>query len=110
MDWLHTISVSMALWVVLGIANFPIYLFAGRLFFPTSEDFWEAFKFSIQPDLLSLFTGEYLKDLYHSVKLSFFIACMTGLVSGEHYVCWYLVDEYVIQMDATLYALLFESF
>lgn len=107
---MQNISVSTSLWVVLGLANIPIYKLIGNIFYDSSEDFWEGFKFSLQPDIFSLFTGEYFKDMWHSFKFGIFLAILGAVVTGEHTLISYLLNEYVIEMnDATLYALIFET-
>lgn len=110
MEWLQYISISTTLWVILGVANYPIYTWIGNYFFDTSDDFWDCVKFTFQPDLVSLFTGEFVEDFWQSMKLAIFLAIIGAVVTSEHTLITYLLNEYVIEMnDATLYQLIFET-
>lgn len=107
---MQNISVSTSLWIILGLANIPIYMLIGKIFFDSSDDFGDTVMFIIQPDFLSLFRGENFKDVWHSYKFGMFLAVLGAVVTGEHTLISYLLNEYVIEMnDATLYSLIFET-
>ena len=48
------------------------------LMFEDSADFWDCFRFSITPDLFSLFRGELLEDMAKSFKFSLFLIVVIG--------------------------------
>ena len=70
--------------IVLVLVNIPLYLLIGKVFFGGWEDFWDAVKFWLTPDLFSLFKGEYWEDCWAEMKLGFFIIACGGCVFGEY--------------------------
>ena len=71
--------------IVLAFLNIPVYLFLGKVLFGCWDNFWEAVRFWIQPDSISLFKGEYGEDFFAELKLGFFILLCIGSVAGEFY-------------------------
>jgi hypothetical protein len=59
--------------VILLIANIPIYKFYFSKIFRDSDDFNESVKYSFRPDIFSFFKGEYIKDQIGEFKLRIFI-------------------------------------
>ena len=48
------------------------------LFFTDADDFCDCLRFSLTPNLFSLFRGEYLEDVAKSMKLGLFMALVIG--------------------------------
>lgn len=83
-------------WVVLGLANIPLYLLVGRLFFKDFEDFGGAIGFLLTPDIFSAFSGEFWEDWWAELKL-FLFAAVCGLlvwVEGAQIVIPYLLPMF----------------
>ena len=74
-------------WVlVLVILNFPLFVWVGKLFFfSTMDDFLEAVKYTFTPDLVSWLFGEYLRDVWTSLKLSVFLLTYAGAIYVEYH-------------------------
>ncbi len=69
--------------IVCGIIDIPLFILIGKLMFGSWEDFWEAIKFWLTPDIWSAFSGEYWEDRWAEMKLGFFILLCGGCVVGE---------------------------
>ena len=69
--------------ITLGLANIPIYIFLGKVFFGGWEGFFEALFFWFKPDLFSAFHGEFWDDWWAEFKLAIFIVACVALVWGE---------------------------
>ena len=82
---------SLTGWIILLIANIPVYFGIGWIFFPTLDDFWEAIKFWLTPDFISMFRGEYWVDRWAELKLFFWILSCIACVFGEIQ----LIDKYL---------------
>lgn len=63
--------------IIAWIAALAAAYWAGRLmfgwFFGCSEEFWECVRFSLTPDIFSMFRGEYFEDMVKSFKLSAYV-------------------------------------
>jgi len=70
-------------WIVLAVANIPVYIGVGWLFFRTWDDFWEAVRFWLTPDILSAFRGEYWEDSWAEIKLGLWVVCCVCVVLAE---------------------------
>jgi hypothetical protein len=63
-------------------------IFAGnalrKLIFKDNDDFWECFSFSVKPDFISLFQGQYLENMGKTFKFScwIFMTLFCGLGVG----------------------------
>lgn len=55
------------------INNFTIYKFLFNLIFIDKDDFNKSVRYSLTPDIMSLFRGQYWKDRGGEIKLGFFI-------------------------------------
>jgi hypothetical protein len=55
--------------IFFNVINIPVYLFLLRKFFDTMNDFYDALKFSFQPDIISAFRGEFWDDKKAERKL-----------------------------------------
>ncbi|KAB3531399.1 hypothetical protein [Alkaliphilus serpentinus] len=65
--------------IILAIINIPVYKYIKEWLFESDEEFREAFKFLITPDVFSLFKGRYLRDRIAEFKLGllFFLCVIT---------------------------------
>ena len=70
-------------WIILGVANAPLYFVLGWAFFKNWAGFWECARFWITPDIISLFRGEYWDDWWASFKLGLWIAACVACVLCE---------------------------
>jgi hypothetical protein len=70
-------------WIILGILNIPVYLGLGRLMFDDWSGFFESIRFSLTPDFISMFRGEWEQDLWESLKLFIFVGLCIVVVIGE---------------------------
>ncbi|MBL1217920.1 MAG: hypothetical protein D8M59_10545 [Planctomycetes bacterium] len=71
--------------IVLAVLNCPVYWLAWRVIFGSWDAFWEAVRYAFQPDLISLFTGQWGEDWYNEMKLGLFFAICVGMVAGQYY-------------------------
>lgn len=64
--------------VILIIINiFTVYRMIFNMIFRDSDDLAESIRYSMIPDIISLFRGEYIKDRMAELKLGIFIlACL----------------------------------
>lgn len=69
--------------VVMAVLDIPVFIGIGKVLFGSWGDFWEAVRFWLTPDILSLFAGEYGDDLWAELKLGFFTVLCGGCVWGE---------------------------
>ena len=77
---------STTKWILLVAANIPAYLFLGWIFFKDWDDFGECIRYSLTPDIVSLFRGEYWDDERATFKLWFWLLACAGCVLAEaHY-------------------------
>ena len=75
-------SASMA-FIVCGIVNIPLFILIGKWLFGDWYEFWDAIKFWLTPDVVSLLTGSYWADNKAELKLGVFVLLMIGIVVGE---------------------------
>ena len=64
--------------------NVPVYFFLGKSFFTDWEGLWEAVKFWLTPDIISMFRGKYFDDWWESTKLFVLVALCDGVVAAEY--------------------------
>ena len=69
----------------LAIVNLPLLLFLGKVLFGGWEGLWNAVKFWITPDVISLFRGEFWKDFDAELYLAFYVFLCVGLIAGEYW-------------------------
>lgn len=74
----------VSLIVVLVIVNIPLYVAVGWFLFRTWEDFFEAIRYALIPDFLSLFTGELAEDWWAEIRLGILTAVSVAAVWGEY--------------------------
>lgn len=69
------------LFLILLIANIPIYKWIYKSVFKNSEDFKDAVNYTFTPDIFSLFKGSFWKHQVGEAKFSFFIfTCIMAIV------------------------------
>lgn len=74
--WLLIIIVPLLIWL-----DFHLFRIYYKFIFTDEDDFQDSIKYSVTPDLFSLFKGEYSKDRLAEFKLSLFIfACIATIV------------------------------
>lgn len=74
-------------WILAGVlvvVNTPLFVFYGRTFFGGMDDFLNAIRLSLQPDLWSALKGEFWEDQYETLKLSLLVAACVLTVVGEY--------------------------
>lgn len=71
---------------------FTIYKYLFLIFFHDFEDFDESLRYTLTPDIISLFRGEYWKDQFSELKLSMFILSCIIATAIE-----YLIVKGIIQ-------------
>jgi hypothetical protein len=76
----------------LAVVNIPVYYLLYRLFYRDFDEFMEAIRFWLKPDLWSWIDGEYWDDVMASMKLGIFFSLCSGAVMGEAY----LVATYLL--------------
>lgn len=72
-------------WIILLVANLPVYIGLGWLIFDSWEGFFEAIKFWLKPDLFSMFDGSYWDDVGAEFKLFGWVAMCAVMVAAEHW-------------------------
>jgi hypothetical protein len=77
---------KIALLIVLLIANIPIYKFLKNHFFEDDNDFNESLNYLFIPNIISLFRGEYGKDLYAEFRFAFLFLLSIAAVSIEYFI------------------------
>lgn len=75
MDWYWPILIAASAGLSLGI---------GWVMFDSWDDFWEAVKFWLTPDIVSIFRGEWVEDRWAELKLFYFLALCAMAVFGVH--------------------------
>jgi hypothetical protein len=70
-------------WIILVVANIPLYWLVGWILFKDWENFWDCLKFWLTPDIISLFRGEWIEDQWAQVKLSLWLVLCAGAVLAE---------------------------
>lgn len=70
-------------WIVLAVVNIPLYWLIGWAFFKDWGDFCECVKYSLTPDVISLFRGEWNEDRWAQLKLGLWTLACAGAVYGE---------------------------
>jgi len=70
-------------WIILIVANIPLYWFVGWILFKDWGNFWDCVKFWLTPDIISAFRGEWIEDQWAQMKLFVWVTLCTGAVFGE---------------------------
>lgn len=73
--------------VALIIVNtFTVYKFLFNMIFDDTDDFNESVRYSLTPDMFSLFKGRYWKDRVGEFKLGFFIILCIIATTIEYWI------------------------
>ena len=64
-------------------ADIKLFKFFYGCIFRDEEDFNNSLKYSITPDIFSLFRGEYFKDYFAELKLGIFVMLCIGTIVLE---------------------------
>jgi hypothetical protein len=70
-------------WIILMVANLPLYGLVGWVLFKDWDNFWDCVKFWLTPDIISLFRGEWMEDQWAQMKLFVWLALCAGAVLAE---------------------------
>ena len=84
MEWWH--------WLILIVANAPVYIGLGWVIFDSWEGFGEALYYLIRPDMWSWIQGEGVEDWWAEFKLFIWLGGCALVVAGEYY----LIDLYLL--------------
>lgn len=77
---------KIALVIILLVANIPIYKVLKNHFFEDDNDFNESLNYFFIPNIISLFRGEYGKDLYAEFRFGLLIFLSIVVVSFEYFI------------------------
>jgi hypothetical protein len=70
-------------WIILMVANLPLYWLVGWVLFKDWDNFWDCIKFWLTPDIISLFRGEWIEDQWAQMKLFVWLTLCAGAVLAE---------------------------
>ena len=70
-------------WIILTIANIPLYILMGGAFFKDWHEFIACIEFWVTPDIVSGLQGEYWNDRWSTLKLGLWLAACIGSVVVE---------------------------
>lgn len=65
--------------IVIAILNLPLSILWGKMFFGGWAEFFECLRYSLTPDLVSMFRGDWSEDMMATWKLQFFWLWCIGL-------------------------------
>lgn len=82
----------MTLWIVLILANTPVYLLFGKAVFDDWDGFVECVKYWLMPDIISWLNGEGVDDWWAELKLWWWLAGCAVVVVGK----WYALTSWVL--------------
>ncbi len=74
---------SISAWIILGVANIPLFVAIGWVFFKDAQSFVDAIRFWLTPDLISAFRGELWEDTWAQFMLLVWGAACAGCVYTE---------------------------
>jgi len=77
-------SAEMIIILGLALVNIPLYIGIGWVFFDDWRGFWEAIRYWLTPDIVSMFRGEWGEDTWQEMKLFVFILVCVLCVVGEY--------------------------
>ena len=70
--------------ILVVVINIPVFMLVGWVIFKDWEGFWEAIKYWIMPDWISMLRGEYFDDFLSEAKLLYFAIVCGALVFVEY--------------------------
>lgn len=71
-------------YLILLVCGLPFMLILGKLLFGSWQGFWEALRFTLTPDIVSILRGEWLEDQWASLKLIVFFVLCTAMLMLAH--------------------------
>ncbi len=74
---------AFLLLAVLLMLNVPVYRRVGKAVFGDMEEFKTCMKYVLTPDLVSLWRGEYRRDIYATFKAWLFLLVSAAVVAAE---------------------------
>jgi hypothetical protein len=77
MEWMY--------WLVLAVANAPVFFVIGWVIFDDWEGFLESLKYLATPDWWSWLRGEGIEDWWAELKFFFWVIGCGLVVYGEHW-------------------------
>jgi hypothetical protein len=66
------------------IISIPLCFVIARVIFEDWEGFWHSFRLSLQPDLISMFRGEWLEDQWQTIKFYIFLIVGAAVITGVY--------------------------
>lgn len=66
------------------VISIPLCFLVAKVFFDNWDGFWDSLRLVIQPDLISLFRGEWNEDLWESFKFWMFLLVCAGVIFGTY--------------------------
>ena len=79
-------------WLILILANIPVYIFLALVWFRNKDGFFEGIKYLATPDIISLFRGEYEDDRWSRFKFLLWIVSCVACVYFEAVFIQYMMS------------------
>lgn len=76
---------TTTVWIILGVANIPLYFGFGWLIFSSWQDFKDSAKFWFTPEFVELFRGKFQEHWWEQLKFALWFVASIGCVIGESY-------------------------
>lgn len=71
-------------YLILLLCGLPFMLMLGKLLFGSWQGFWEAWRFTLTPDIFSILRGEGLEDAWSTLKLLVFLLLCAAALYFAH--------------------------
>ena len=75
---------NFVLVAILAVVNAPVYWVLYKLLFTDFEEFVEAIRFYVTPDIISWVRGEYHEDIWAELKLGVLLVVSGLCLAGEY--------------------------
>lgn len=75
------------LFALIVVLCYPVYRGLRGVFFPDKDDFWQAVKYFLCPDMLSLFKGRFWDDWDAEFKLKFYLFVCIAFPFAVYEIC-----------------------
>lgn len=79
--WLLIVIIPIIIWL-----DFHLFKIYYRFFFKNKDDLNDSLKYTVTPDIFSLFKGEYFKDKFAEYKLGGFIFSCIATIALEIFI------------------------
>lgn len=66
------------------LLSIPCCYFSAKFIFGDCDGFWYSFRLSLQPDMISMFRGEWLDDQLETIKFYVFLVLCAAMVAGVY--------------------------